>query len=186
MFPFPFDETNIHAHSFADCSEEQQPHHQGHFQFEGYYMPGERIATSPSLLPTAALSSHGQLDVFGSGAIDITDPLKDTNVTVGRTVNNPLVEAQQGTMSITAVKSPAASVSKPVIKSARRRYSPAKWTEIQSIVQSLYLDQGHSLPETMRILEEEQSFKTSYVQTSPCSNNQRILTRSSQEETTQE
>ena len=48
-------------------------------------------------------------------------------------------------------------------KPFRRRYAPEKWAEIQTIVQSLYIDRGYPLHETMRILEDEYSFKASYV-----------------------
>ena len=43
----------------------------------------------------------------------------------------------------------------------RFRNTPQKWSEHRSRIQSLYIDQGKSLTETMRVLAEEHGFRAS-------------------------
>ena len=55
-------------------------------------------------------------------------------------------------------------VSSPRQSSNKRlRNTPQKWNEHRSRIQTLYIDQGKSLTETMKSLEEENGFKASCV-----------------------
>ena len=51
----------------------------------------------------------------------------------------------------------------PGTTSKGRRYPPERWNQMRPLLQHLYIDQGISLPEAKRILEEEHNFIASCV-----------------------
>ena len=132
---------------------------QGGLGYESYRGPGMSLAVSPTLFSVPSAFAQDQPNQFASGDLDITDPYKSALRRADQPNHDSFVKVDQEFSSTTGVILRTG----PIGKQCRRRYCPQKWAAIQSIVQRLYMDQGRSLHETMRILEEEHSFKASYV-----------------------
>ena len=163
VFQYHYDGTKLDVSDYTGTMEAPsiRLNSQEHLDFQSYYGAGTTLTMSPSLFAMPTAFTQDQLNPFDSGDSGIVPPSRVANVTSNHPMNESFTEVQSKPTSAKASISPTAV---PSNKPSRRRYSPEKWAIIQLVVESLYIDQGRPLHETMRILEKEHGFKTSYVQ----------------------
>ena len=160
---YDYDGTKLNVSDYTNGSKEAPSIHlndQEYLNFQSYYGARTTLAISPSLFAVPMTFPHDQPNPCDSDDSGIAHQSRAANVTANHSIDEFLTEVQTEPMPATVATLPTTIL---LNKPSRRRYSPEKWAIIQLIVESLYIDQGRPLHETMRILEEEHSFKTSYV-----------------------
>ena len=82
------------------------------------------------------------------------DTLPSLDLTLISSVSNPLNEQAQSSAATTPLPTTRETV--------RRRYGPEKWETIRDTLHQIYILQGNTLSQTMKILEQKHGFIASY------------------------